>query len=175
MKLLLLFLCVLLLGAATYYLFTDDQKQKALYTDTANQLANVKDDDDSLRKENGILKEQLANAEKGRVISDMESASTTPAVTYPPIPDTITTLSGQTYSGCKLIHVYPDGISFEHSQGVAKVAFTDLDSSFAKTFNYDPVAGQKYEAAQAQQAAASDAMVTKTIKQQQQQLQPLHK
>jgi hypothetical protein len=73
------------------------------------------------------------------------------------IPDTIKTLSGKTYTGCVLSQVTPDGISFMHSMGVAKVLFSDLDPAFAATFGYNPDAAEKYEQNQAAEASLSDA------------------
>ena len=86
--------------------------------------------------------------------------ATNSASTQPPtsIPSTITTISGQTYTECVLSRVTPDGISFTHSMGVAKVPFTDLDPALAAQFGYDPVAAKKYEEEEAQQASESDAL-----------------
>lgn len=75
------------------------------------------------------------------------------------LPGTIITLDGKTYSQCVLLQAKPDGIALRHSAGVANIAYTDLDSSFAKAFSYDPIAGQKYEAQEAAKDASSDASV----------------
>jgi hypothetical protein len=73
------------------------------------------------------------------------------------IPSTIVTISGKTYTDCVLSRATPDGISFMHSLGVAKVPFSDLDPALAAKFGYDPAAAQKYEQQEAVQEQASDA------------------
>ena len=73
------------------------------------------------------------------------------------IPSTITTSFGKTYTGCVMSRVTPNGISFTHSMGVAKVQFSDLDPGLAHSFGYDPVAAKKYEADELARISKSDA------------------
>jgi hypothetical protein len=51
--------------------------------------------------------------------------------------DTITTLRGKTFRDCKIAQVHPDGISFTHRSGAAKILFTDLPASLHSKYGYD--------------------------------------
>ena len=51
--------------------------------------------------------------------------------------DTITTLRGKTFRDCKIAQVHPDGISFTHRSGAAKILFTDLPASLRSKYGYD--------------------------------------
>lgn len=51
---------------------------------------------------------------------------------------TITTRTGKTFHHCKVVRVHPDGVSFTHSEGAAKIAFKDLPESLRREFRYDP-------------------------------------
>jgi hypothetical protein len=42
----------------------------------------------------------------------------------------ITTLRGKKYRQCEIVSVHPDGVSFTHSNGAAKVLFTDLSKDW---------------------------------------------
>jgi hypothetical protein len=59
--------------------------------------------------------------------------------------DAITTLSGKTYRQCSIVRVYPDGVSFTHAKGAAKVLFTDLPSSWRSRLGYDPKKAAAYQ------------------------------
>lgn len=71
----------------------------------------------------------------------------------------LSTSTGKTYRSCQILKVEIDGVSFRHSQGMAKVLFTDLNAKWRDHFGYDPekvraAAQQKREArAKAQEAA----------------------
>ncbi|MBL9183967.1 MAG: hypothetical protein JNN17_17630 [Verrucomicrobiaceae bacterium] len=58
--------------------------------------------------------------------------------------DTITTIRGKTYVDCKIAQVHPDGISFTHRKGAAKILFTDLPSSMREKYGYDPKKAAAY-------------------------------
>ncbi|MCO5045345.1 MAG: hypothetical protein M9935_08740 [Kiritimatiellae bacterium] len=68
-------------------------------------------------------------------------------------PLTITTRKGTTYENCRLLRVEPDGISYAHSRGIAKLLFSELPPEFAKRYGYNPQAARDYsEAVQENQA-----------------------
>ena len=49
----------------------------------------------------------------------------------------ITTVSGRSYQQCQVIKVTPDGVTFRHSHGIAKVLFSDMTENAQKAFGYD--------------------------------------
>ena len=57
----------------------------------------------------------------------------------------IKTLTGKSYSQCQVVRVYPDGVTFRHSNGMAKVQFTDLTPEGRKHFGYDATKADAYE------------------------------
>lgn len=57
----------------------------------------------------------------------------------------ITTLRGKTYRRCEIVRVHPDGVSFTHADGAAKILFTDLPKSWRTRFGYDPEKAAAYE------------------------------
>jgi hypothetical protein len=58
--------------------------------------------------------------------------------------DTITTLRGKTFRDCKIAQVHPDGISFTHRSGAAKILYTDLPRSLRDKYGYDPKKADAY-------------------------------
>lgn len=58
--------------------------------------------------------------------------------------DTITTLRGRTFVDCKIAQVHPDGISFTHRVGAAKILFTDLPAPLREKYGYDPQKAAAY-------------------------------
>ncbi len=48
-----------------------------------------------------------------------------------------TTLSGRHYAGCQVLKVYPDGVTFHHSRGMAKVLFVDMKPELRAQFGYN--------------------------------------
>lgn len=70
--------------------------------------------------------------------------------------ETISTLRGKKYLGCKVVRVHPDGISFTHNSGAAKILFTDLPSSMRSKYGYSPRKAAEYtrKLADARKAAA---------------------
>ena len=49
----------------------------------------------------------------------------------------ITTVSGRSYQQCQVIKVTPDGVTFRHSHGIAKVLFSDMTENAQKAVGYD--------------------------------------
>ncbi len=121
---------------------------------------------DSLTQQLSRVQRQLADARAAAAAAVPAVApaviTSAPVATPAAIPSTITTAYGKTYTGCVLSRVTPDGISFIHSMGVAKIRFADLDPSLATTFGYDAAAAKKYEQDQAAQQARSDAIQAAT-------------
>ena len=171
------------IAGAGYYGYNFYQKSLADAQESTQALDAAHTDVTALTAQVALLKDQMSTlrarlaAEKrasdelplAAVVSSVPVASPEPQQTSAPIastvtkqmpasiPATITTLAGKTYTGCVLSRITPDGISFTHSMGVAKVLFSELDPIFAATFGYDPVAAKKYEQDQALLASQSDA------------------
>lgn len=57
----------------------------------------------------------------------------------------ITTLTGKTYRKCEIIRVHPDGVSFRHADGAAKVLFTDLSKEWRTRLGYDADKATAYQ------------------------------
>lgn len=66
----------------------------------------------------------------------------------------LTTLSGVTYANVRLTRVEPDGLTYMHSLGVCKLAFTDLPESLRRAYNFDPQRAAAYTKESAERAAA---------------------
>ena len=60
-------------------------------------------------------------------------------------PTTIETTQGKVYQQCKILKRDPDGVSFSHSKGVAKVLFSDLSGPMRNALGYDAVKEDAYE------------------------------
>jgi hypothetical protein len=60
-------------------------------------------------------------------------------------PTTIETVQGKTFQQCKILKRDPDGVSFSHSKGVAKVLYSDLSSAMRNSLGYDAVKADAYE------------------------------
>lgn len=63
-------------------------------------------------------------------------------------PTTIETAQGKIYQRCKILKHEPDGVSFTHSKGVAKVLFSDLSETMRNALGYDAGKAAAYEKAQ---------------------------
>lgn len=50
----------------------------------------------------------------------------------------LTTLSGKSFRQCEIKRVQPDGITFTHATGAAKILFTDLSPEWRAKFGYSP-------------------------------------
>ncbi|MDB6075939.1 MAG: hypothetical protein JWO89_3579 [Verrucomicrobiaceae bacterium] len=57
----------------------------------------------------------------------------------------ISTMGGQSYSHCNVVHIYPDGVAFRHSHGMAKILFVDLTPEWRRHFGYDAAKVEAYE------------------------------
>jgi hypothetical protein len=55
------------------------------------------------------------------------------------------TLTGRTYRQCRITQVHPDGVSFFHSKGAAKVLFADLSDTWKSKLGYDARRAETYE------------------------------
>ncbi|MFN0077066.1 MAG: hypothetical protein ACKVY0_11385 [Prosthecobacter sp.] len=58
---------------------------------------------------------------------------------------TIETAQGKTYQKCRIMKRDPDGVSFMHSKGAAKVLFTDLTEPMRSALGYDAMKAHAYE------------------------------
>lgn len=58
---------------------------------------------------------------------------------------TIETLHGKRYRECHIVRVHPDGVSFRHEVGAAKILFTDLPEKWRKKFGYSPAKAEAYQ------------------------------
>lgn len=57
----------------------------------------------------------------------------------------ITTLRGKTYRQCEIVKVHPDGVSFTHANGAAKILFTDLSKEWRARLGYDADKAEAYQ------------------------------
>ena len=71
----------------------------------------------------------------------------------PALADTITTISGTTYSDATVTKTAPAAISIVHSTGMAKIPFKELPAATQKKYGYDPAKAAEYEAQEAQRQA----------------------
>jgi hypothetical protein len=71
----------------------------------------------------------------------------------PAFADTITTISGTTYSDASVTKTTPTAISITHSTGMAKIPFKDLPAATQKKYGYDPAKAAEYETQEAQRLA----------------------
>ena len=69
----------------------------------------------------------------------------------------VTTLSGVTYERVRLTRVEPDGLTYVHALGIAKLAFTDLPEPLRRAYSYDPQRAAAYAKDSAERAAAKRA------------------
>ena len=81
------------------------------------------------------------------------------APTPPLVVDEIATLSGTKYQRVTITRVEPDGISISHSDGIAKIPFTDLSQELRTKYGYDPKKAAAYS--QAEKAALVSYSITK--------------
>lgn len=70
--------------------------------------------------------------------------------------DTITTSRGKTYLDCRVKKVDPDGISFSHRDGAAKILFTDLPSAMREKYGYNAKKADAYANKVAEQRKESE-------------------
>ena len=65
----------------------------------------------------------------------------------------IRTISGKSYSHCQVVRMYPDGVTFRHSKGMAKVLYTDMKPEVRKNFGYDSAKLEAFERKQREDRA----------------------
>lgn len=156
-----LFLVILALCGGGYYEYTVLlQKQDAQATDQ-KQISDLNGQIDQLEADKKKLQGNLAAANQDlssakSQITDLtaqlqalqkvaEDAKKTapqpsqvkPAPVSPNFLGTIVTLDGKTFQNCKLLKVDADGITFNHSEGITKVAFILLPPDLEKRFGFD--------------------------------------
>lgn len=73
-----------------------------------------------------------------------------PLTAAPAAVSEISTLTGKTYRDCHIVNVHPDGVSFRHANGAAKVLFTDLSQEWRSKLGYDPEKAAAYQLEQEQ-------------------------
>jgi hypothetical protein len=61
--------------------------------------------------------------------------------TVPELP----TLLGRTYRDCHIKQIHPDGVSFTHASGAAKVLYSDLPDTWKKKLGYNEKRAKAYE------------------------------
>jgi hypothetical protein len=57
----------------------------------------------------------------------------------------ITTLSGKSYQNCRVLKTDPDGVTFRHSRGTAKVLYSQMSEGVRDDLGYDAKKEEKYE------------------------------
>lgn len=75
--------------------------------------------------------------------------SVLPAGAAPKNYGTITTRNGKSFYECQVMHIYPDGVTFSHRNGAARIPFADLPENLRREFRYDPKAEAEYQKEQA--------------------------
>jgi hypothetical protein len=75
--------------------------------------------------------------------------SVLPASAAPKNYGTITTSGGKSFYECRVLRIYPDGVSFTHKNGAAKIPFSELPANLRSEFRYDPKAETEYQKEQA--------------------------
>lgn len=68
-------------------------------------------------------------------------------------PFTLTTLDGRSFHDCVIVRVHPDGLSFRHASGAARVEWQALDPALRARYGADP----QHAEAQRQALAAAQA------------------
>lgn len=58
----------------------------------------------------------------------------------------VVTRNGKTFQNCRVLQVSPDGVTFRHASGIAKVLFVDMNEAGQEKFGYDPAKTKAYEA-----------------------------
>ncbi|MGH9592721.1 MAG: hypothetical protein ACRD5L_06495 [Bryobacteraceae bacterium] len=171
---LLLFLILVTVGEVAYFNYTVQQQTSGGFQhrlgDWQDELSALQgknkqltDTHDYLRKTisaTEIRIEMLTDQLKGVPGSNPSAVrigrsdeAWTPAAPAAPIPavgeniGTVTTLSGQTFENCQLLKVEPDGITFNHTEGITKVLYRNLSLDLQKRFGVDPQSTATAEAA----------------------------
>lgn len=80
--------------------------------------------------------------------------SLAPASAAPKNYGVVATREGKMYFDCQVSHIYPDGVTFTHRDGVTKIPFSNLPENLRTEFRYDPKAEAEYQKQQAAQRKA---------------------
>lgn len=72
-------------------------------------------------------------------------------------PVTIETVRGKVYEQCRVLKREPDGVSFAHSRGVAKVLFAEMGEPLRTELGYDAKKADAYERERAESRKAAEA------------------
>lgn len=59
--------------------------------------------------------------------------------------DEFTTLTGRTYRKCRISQIHPDGVSFFHSKGAAKVLFADVSDTWKQKLGYNAKRAEEFQ------------------------------
>ena len=73
----------------------------------------------------------------------------------------ITTLRGKTFRQCEIVSVHPDGVSFTHANGAAKVLFSDLSKDWRSKLGYNADKASAYQKELADKRHANEAAKAK--------------
>jgi hypothetical protein len=183
----LLFIIVALCGGG-YYEYTLQEKSNAYYHQQINDLEakidKLESDGAKAGKEKAELSGKLADAQKK--IADLTSQITVAAATQgaedagkatatvqASRPNqaamvsfnnlgTVIRLDGKTFQNCQLLRVETDGITFNHSDGIAKILFPLLPPDLQKRFGFNPGNGTELTDAQVAALEAQRKAVPKT-------------
>ena len=71
--------------------------------------------------------------------------------------DDLVTLSGTTYRHVVPVRVEPDGVTWQHEEGLVKVDFADSPESVRRQYHYDAATATAYRDAHAQKRQEADA------------------
>jgi hypothetical protein len=151
----LLCLILVIVGAGAYYEYDHEQRTSAGFDHQLSveqqQVETLRATNQKLQDEKSHLTSNIADAQiqmvslNTRLASEQKSSAPAPLTTAPPASQpnsnnlgTIVTLTGSTYQNCLLLKVEPDGITFNHSQGITKVPFSFLTPDLQKRFGFDP-------------------------------------
>lgn len=58
----------------------------------------------------------------------------------------ITTKNGRAYQNCRILQTEPDGVTFRHSRGIAKILYLHMHEDLRNHLGYDAKKAAKYEA-----------------------------
>ena len=76
----------------------------------------------------------------------------------------LTTLSGQTFHDVQPVRVEPDGVTWKHAEGVAKVDFSDSPAAVRAAYHYDAGQAAAYHEARAQAQRQADAQARQLLR-----------
>ena len=153
-----IFLSWLIFAAAGYggYLFYQDaiKEREQARVASATQREQIKLLAGQVETLRAALEQKSQPSPSAAPGPELATSNLPPSATN--FPAIITTTTGKTYQGCRLERAYPDGISVIHATGVAKIAYSDLEASFAASFGYDPEKARQFAQEEAIKSVSSD-------------------